>query len=118
MCLLFVTTAVIFFVTGAAFRSFDQDGEPSQVLAAPVIPAQTVVVVVELPPDPTVTRTPPPTIAPSPQATTDVHADDCNRVSPSPGDLCRQPPMATYTAAPIPTCPVAPGDLCVWQESP
>ena len=61
------------FVAGAAYRSFDQTGEHSQAIAAPVIPAQTVVVVVNVPPDPTVTRPPLPTVEPSAQATV-VHA--------------------------------------------
>jgi hypothetical protein len=110
--LLFATTAVIFFVTGAAYRSFDQTGETSQVSAAPVLPAQTVVVVVNMPDDPTPTRTPLPTVAPTQEATVDVRINDCDRGTRVPGDVCVSPPEPTATDIPIPECPVDPGHWC------
>lgn len=118
--LLIVVTGVIFFVAGRAYDWFDQPVVSPQVIAAPVVPpAQTVVVLVNLPPDPTATRTPIPTVAPTAQPTTDYHADDCNRRTPvpQPGDVCRTEPFPTNTPAPMPTCPVSPGDLCVWPRS-
>jgi hypothetical protein len=117
MCLLFVTTAVIFFVAGAAFRSFDQDGEPSQVLAAPVIPAQTnppqVIVIVPA----TGTATSLPTVRPTNAATVVPGLNWCGTATP--GATCEVPPYPTGTATPYPDCAemasIAPGSLCQWQ---
>lgn len=98
------------------YACFD-DAAPTPQADAALIPAGTSVVnvnaVVQMP---TGTATAIPTVKPSPQATIDAHADDCNRTNPEPGETCRQPPMPTQTPAPIPHCPVMPGDLCVWTD--
>lgn len=61
-----------------------------------------------------------PTNQPTSIATTDVHADDCDRITPSPkeGSLCRKPPGPTETSTVPAPCPTAePGKICSWVQA-
>jgi len=65
----------------------------------------------------TATPTALPTIKPTDAPTMDLHADDCSRANPEPGQTCRRDPLPTNTPQPLSECPAAmPGDLCVWVD--
>jgi hypothetical protein len=87
---------------------------PPQIVAAVATnPPQTVVIVL-------VTNTPLatalPTARPTKAATVDVHINDCDRITPTPGGPCVQPPLPTNTPRPLTECPTNPGETCIWPE--
>lgn len=121
--LLILTTLVVGFLVGAAYRSFDQSVPEAETLdpkvAAPVIPpAQTMVVVVNLPPEPTATVTLTPTPQNTAAPTVDIRINWCSNRTPAPGTECQQQPVPTGTAVPRPSCPTDPGMWCIWRSDP
>lgn len=65
----------------------------------------------------TATATAIPTVKPTDAPTMDLHADDCSRSNPEPGETCRRDPLPTNTPQPLAECPAAmPGDLCIWTD--
>jgi len=96
---------------------YDNDTRPVAAVPAAVAPqlAETleVNVVLQLP---TGTATSVPTVRPTIAATVAMELNDCGTAAP--GSTCKMVPAPTATDAPLPDCPAAPGEWCVWPGSP